>query len=332
MQFILLIVSELDNINLACKGNYKDLYRGMEKNLTKSPNIVIGSLYALVAFFCMALFGIATKIALEGGSAFWVSFIAYLAGSSTLLPYVLYKGLSYLKSDHYSFLLGRAIFGTIASFCYTISIHFIPIVNGTLLFNTAPLFIPLLSMFFLNTKISRNTWIAVVIGFIGIIVIIKPTLAIFTQSGNLIGVLSGICLAIAYLLMKILTSTDPGIRIIFYYLGIGTLMQIPLLFFSELPTKESCFYAAAAGLLLLSAQLALVTAYKYAQASQIGIYQYTSVAFVGLFNWMLWNSVPTWGDLLGIILVTIAGIIVIRSGNQAEVKRGSIPTPPSDLT
>jgi drug/metabolite transporter (DMT)-like permease len=289
----------------------------MAQNLLRAPNIVKGSFYAIIAFFCMGVFGIATKIALEGASFFWVSFIAYLTGSATLLPYILYKGSSYLKSNHYPLLLGRAVFGTIASFCYTISILYIPIVNGTLLFNTAPIFIPLLSMFFLHTKISKRIWIAVAIGFIGIIVIIKPTLAIFTQSGNLIGLFSGISLAIAYLLMKILTSTDPGIRIIFYYLGIGTLLQIPLLFFSELPHLHSCFYAAASGWLLLSAQLALVTAYKYAQASQVGIYQYTSVAFVGIFNWILWSSVPDAGEILGIILVTIAGIIVIRSGNAA---------------
>lgn len=283
--------------------------------ITQTPNILKGSGYALLAFFGMAAFGISTKEALEGGSVFWVSFIAYLTGTLALSPWIVQKGWASLKSAHYSFLIGRAVIGTLASFCYTISMHYIPIVNGTLLFNTAPLFIPLLATLFLKVKIQKSTWIAVFIGFIGIVIIIHPTEAIFTQTGNLIGILSGICLAIAYLLMKLLTGTDPGMRIIFYYLGLGTLLQIPALFFmSPLPSLESCFYAMFAGILLLGAQMALVKAYQYADASQVGIYQYTSVVFVGLLDWLLWNSVPTTGEIFGILLVSIAGILIIRSG------------------
>jgi len=282
---------------------------------TQSPNILKGSAYAILAFFGMAVFGISTKIALEGGSVFWVSFIAYFTGTLALVPWIMQKGWASLRSEHYSLLIGRAVIGTLASFCYTISMHYIPIVNGTLLFNTAPLFIPLLATLFLKVKVDKSTWIAVLIGFIGIIIIIKPTEAIFTQTGNLVGILSGISLAIAYLLMKLLTGTDPGIRIIFYYLGIGTLLQIPALFFiGPFPNGESCFYAILAGFLLLGAQLALVKAYQYADASQVGIYQYTSVVFVGLLDWWIWHSVPTGGEVIGVLLVTIAGIIIIRSG------------------
>lgn len=286
-----------------------------------APNIIKASLYAIAAFFFMATFGIATKMGLNGGSAFWVSFIVYLTGTLTLVPYILYKGLPYLKSEHYKELWARAIIGTIASFCYTVSINYIPIVNGTLLFNTAPLFIPILAMLFLKESIAKSTWVSVLIGFIGIIIIIRPTLEIFTQTGNMIGIISGLSLAIAYLLTKQLTLTEPGIRIIIYYLGIGALFQIPLLFFARMPSTESVLYSILGGLFLLAAQIALVTAYKYADASKIGIYQYLSVVFVAILNWLLWNSVPNGQDILGAILVALAGIIIIRSGK-------SVPTDP----
>lgn len=283
----------------------------------ETPNILKGSVYAIAAFFCMALFGILTKEALKGGSAIWVSFIAYVTGTLILVPYVFKRGfLDYLKSQHYSNLIGRAVFGTMASLCYTISINYIPIVNSTLLFNTAPIFIPLIAILFLKERIEKSIWIAVAIGFIGIIVIIKPTEAIFTQTGNLIGILSGICLAIAYLLTKVLTATDPGIRIIFYYLGLGSLLQIPFLFFTQSLSREGFFYAVISGAVLLVAQIALVNGYKYATASQIGIYQYSSVVFVGLLNWLLWNEIPTSNDLVGILLVALAGIVIIRSGRE----------------
>lgn len=285
-------------------------------NKDSAPNIWKGSILALGAFFFMAIFGMLTQKALTSSPLIWVSFIAYLTGVLCLFPYIAYQGQTYLYSDHYPLLIGRAVFGSIASFLYSFSLHYIPLVNGTLLFNTAPLFIPLLSVAFLKTKIDKKIWLAVLIGFIGIIVIIKPTEAIFTQSGNLLGIASGICLAIAYLMMKLLSGTDPGIRIIFYYLGIGTLMQIPLLAFSKsLPTQEGLLFAALSGVSLLIAQILLVTAYKYAEASQIGIYQYSSVVFVGLFEWLFWNRIPGPWDLLGILLVALAGIAVIRSNH-----------------
>lgn len=287
------------------------------KAIPEVSDIFKGSLYGLAAFFCMAVFGIFTKIALQGGSAFWVSFIAYLTGTLLLFPFIVHRGLADLKSEHYIFLLGRAVVGTIASFSYTISMYYIPIVNGTLLFNTAPLFIPLLATLFLKEKIGKSTWVAVLIGFIGVIIIIKPSESIFTQPGNFIGIFAGISLAVAYLLMKLLTSTDPGIRIIFYYLGIGTLLQIPILFFiGSLPSTESIFYSILAGVLLLAAQMALVTGYKYAQASQIGIYQYSSVVFVGIIDWLIWGTIPTKSEVIGALLVAFAGIIVIRSGTK----------------
>lgn len=283
--------------------------------MIEAPNIIKGSILAVIAFFCMALFGICTKIALQTASVIEVSFYAYLSGTAILAIGILPKGLQFLKSEHYPGLIGRAVFGLTASFLYSLSINYIPIVNGTLLFNTAPIFIPLLSIAVLNAKIEKKIWLAVALGFLGIIAIIKPTEAIFSQPGNLIGLASGLSLAIAYMLMKQLTATEPGERIIFYYLGIGTCLQIPFMGSTKELDVKSYGFAVLSGILLLIAQLLLVKAYKYATAAQVGIYQYASVVFVGLINWLLWNAVPNAWDLIGVLLVTIAGFIIIRSGN-----------------
>lgn len=282
------------------------------------PNILKGSLYALAGFFCMAIFGVLTKMAYANSSALWVSFITYFFGTICLVPYVAVKGLSFLKSEHYGYLIGRAVFGTMASFLYMLSMHYIPLVNATLLFNTAPIFIPFLAIFWVRAVISKQIWLAVFIGFIGILVIIKPTESIFTHAGNFIGLASGICLAIAYFIMKLLTGSDPPVRIIFYYLGLGTVLQLPLLFFAgQFPNWDSFLLSVLCGIVMVIAQILLVEGYKFAEASQIGIYQYSSVVFVGIIDWLIWDIVPPLSNLFGVLLVAIAGIIIIRSGNLA---------------
>lgn len=288
------------------------------------PNILKGTALALTAFFFMALFGILTKLALKSSTFVWTSFIAYFTATLVLTPYIAYRGLGYLKSRHYGLLLGRAVFGTLASFLYTVSIHFIPIVNGTLLFNTAPIFIPLLCVLFLHAHIPKAIWWAVALGFVGIIIIIQPTAAIFTETGNMLGLLSGFFLAVAYLLMKILTDTDPGIRIIFYYLGLGTILQAPFLFLFETPDKSGVVYALWSGIALLCAQISLVNAYRFAKAAEIGVYQYSSVVIVGLMDWMIWGVIPSPWDALGVALVTLAGILIIRGHDSNKAVNNNI--------
>lgn len=275
-------------------------------------NIVKGSLFAIFAFFCMAAFGIFTKIACEYGNYIWVSLIAYIVATACTAIFIFPQGFSALKSQHYRLLVARAVIGTCASFLYMLSMHYISVVNSTLLFNTAPIFIPILSVCILHNKVQTRIWFAVVLGFIGILFIIRPGEDIFVNPGNFIGLLSGIALAIAYLIMKTLTNTDLGLRIIFYYFSIGTVMQLPLLWLTDnIPSNETIGYAALSGIMLVLAQISLVKAYQNASASEVGVYQYSSVVFVGMMEWLLWSMTPGFLDIIGFILVSIAGIFII---------------------
>jgi drug/metabolite transporter (DMT)-like permease len=91
-------------------------------------------------------------------------------------------------------------------------------------------------------------------------------------------------------------------------------MQLPLLFFvNNFPSMPTLSYAISCGVFLMLAQLGLVKAYRYASASQVGVYQYSSIVFVALIEWLIWAKIPGSMDLVGFILVSIAGIVIIRS-------------------
>lgn len=281
---------------------------------SEHSNLIKGSLLVIIGFFFMAVFGIFTKIAYQNVSGIWVSYITYASATLFLLPVILEKGISSLKSDHYPYHFLRAAFGCSASFLYMLSMHYIPIVNGTLLFNTAPIFIPILAIFLMNEKISKCVWLAILLGFIGIIIIIKPNTEIFTQYGNLIGLASGVCLAVAYIMIKMLSATDPSLRIVFYYFFISLILQTPLLWIAgEFPPINEAIVAAFAGGALLMAQFFLVAGYRLAPVSKVGVFQYTTIVFVALLEWMIWGDMPPATDILGVFLVAIAGFFIIRS-------------------
>jgi drug/metabolite transporter (DMT)-like permease len=280
----------------------------------QSSPLLKASLFAIFAFFCMATFGTLTKIANESSDPIWVSYITYCTAAFMTFLFIIPKGLAGVKSTRYPYLIARGIIGTSASFLYMIAMHYIPIINATLLFNTAPIFIPLLTVCILGLAVPKKIWYAVFLGFIGILSIIKPGPDILTDPGNLIGLSAGLALAIAYLIQKYLTSTETALRIIFYYFSIGVIMQTPLLWVAKPNlSAKTMLTSVLCGLALMTAELSLIRAYRYATASEVGVYQYSAVAFVAIYGWILWGRTPGWLDLIGILLVSAAGIFIIMN-------------------
>lgn len=285
------------------------------------PNLKKGIGFILIAFFFMALFGVLLKAALVSTSALWVNFIAYFTGLILISFTLINKKLTFLKTDHFSYHFGRAFFGVLASFLYILSLNYIPLLNATLLFNTTPIFIPFFAMFLLSVKIQWSTWLSILIGFLGITLIIQPTEGLFARPGDLIGLTAGISLALAYTFIKMLTPYDPNIRIVFYFFFLATLLQIPFLFIvGDPPHSKEIVYAMLAGVALLLAQWFIVQAYSNAEASKVGVFQYTTIVWVGMIDWLLWGIIPGWHEIIGAVLVITAGTIIITNPTLAKTQ------------
>lgn len=274
--------------------------------------MILGSVYMIITFFFVAVFGLFLKVGQVGTTAIWMTFMAYLSAFVFAAILVFREGLSFLKTHRFFVLFLRAFFGTAATVLYVIALKYIPLINATLLFNTTPLFVPIFCFLILKVKVSWKVWIAILIGFIGILFIIRPTPSSLGRPGDLLGLGSGIFLALAFTMVKILTSTEPIKRINFYFFGIGTLLMLPFLFFSHpTPGLNNWAWAAGTGVFFILCQIFLIKAYQRAEPHEIGVFQYTSVVFAGLFDWIFWQKVPSLLTLIGVVLVIIGGCLVI---------------------
>ena len=184
-----------------------------------------------------------------------MTFMSYLSAFVFATIVVLKEGFTLLKTGRFAVLFLRAFFGAVATVLYVISLKYIPLINATLLFNTPPLFVPIFCLFILKIKVPWKVWIAIIIGFIGILFIIRPTFSSLGQPGDILGLGSGISLALAFTMLTILTNTEPTKRINFYFFGIGILLMLPFLFSSQ-PTSgiENWGWAAATGFFLSCAK------------------------------------------------------------------------------
>lgn len=281
---------------------------------TKFKNLT-GIGYGLVAFFLMAIYGFITKVATSNASSIWINFFTYLTACfGMFIVYGWNRNFHTLKTERFNYHAARTLFGLAASFLYIFSLSHISLVNATQLFNTAPLFIPFLAIFLLKEKPSQIVIWATFIGFIGVAFIIKPNMQILDDPWSLVGLSAGFSLAIAFTLIKMLSSTEPVNRIIFYFFGLSTLLQIPLLQFAgPLPDFQILLYSCIAGLSFLIAQLFLVHAYELASVSNVSVFQYSTVIFIGLFEWLFHHYIPSLSDATGILLIIMAGIIIVRN-------------------
>jgi drug/metabolite transporter (DMT)-like permease len=176
--------------------------------------------------------------------------------------------------------------------------------------------VPFIAAAWLGEKISRKIWTAIATGFVGIVLILKPGLDLFTPV-SLIGVASGMFAALAMVSIRRLTHTEPTLRIVFYFSAVCTAVSaVPLLWRWQTPDPGLWALLIGMGALASLAQLLLTRAYSHAPAAQVGPFTYSTVVFAAAIGWIFWGESPDLLSFGGTALVCLAGIMTIRFAGQ----------------
>lgn len=245
-----------------------------------------------------------------------VVFFRSAMGLIALLPWVLRRGVGHLKTKNLGGHLWRGLAGVAAMYSYFYAIAHLPLAEATLLNYSTPLFVPFIAAAWLGEKISRKLWAAIATGFIGIVLILKPGLDLFTPV-SLIGVASGVFAALAMVSIRRLTHTEPTLRIVFYFSAVCTAVSaLPLIWRWQTPDPGLWTLLILMGALASLAQLLLTRAYSHAPAAQVGPFTYSTVVFAATIGWIFWDEIPDLLSFGGIALVCLAGIMTIRFAGQ----------------
>jgi drug/metabolite transporter (DMT)-like permease len=275
-------------------------------------NLIKGSLCMTAGFFFIALFAAFFKAATLSSSILWTVWVGYSFAGLIQFALMAKEGFAFFKTKRIGAYAGRVFFGLLSTFLYVMAIKQVSLLNATLLFNTAPLFIPIFAIFLLRTKVTLKTWGFLFLGFIGVMLILDPEPSSFCTTGNLVGLLSGVIQALAFIFVKMLTTSEPLRRINFYFFAFSSITLAPFVFwFWEAPTLESWGWALCAGAMSFLAQLFIVQGYRFADASHVGPFQYSSVLFSGIIGWLIWNQEPTLMELAGAFLIAVGGIFTL---------------------
>jgi drug/metabolite transporter (DMT)-like permease len=219
----------------------------------------------------------------------------------------------------------RAASGLAAMYCFFYAIGHLHLAEAMMLNYSSPLFIPLIAWLWLGEQPSARIWPAVVLGFAGVGLILKPGFGLFSQAG-LVGLMAGLLTALSMTNIRSMSDTEPASRIVFYFaLLAAPFSALPMLWaWQPLSVPELGLMLATAVLATLG-QLGLTHAYALAPAARIGSLVNSVVVFAALLGWALWDERPDGYSVLGILLVIGAGMLAT---SDKKTKPAPLPESP----
>jgi drug/metabolite transporter (DMT)-like permease len=227
----------------------------------------------------------------------------------------------------------RAMTGTTAMACSFFALTVLPLAEQTALTYTTPLFVTILSIPFLGEKVGVHRWSAVLLGFVGILVIALGQGAFrggaaaaanpLLLAGTIAAVTHGVFSGLTTLLVRNLSSTEASTTIVMWQsllMTVFTAAALPFVWVT--PTASELLLLMLVGLVGGVAQVLLTEAYASAQVSSLGPYSYSSIIWSVALGWALWGERPGWTMLFGAALIVAAGLYILhRELVRARVKR-----------
>ena len=278
--------------------------------------LLLGAALVAAAGLMFALAGTGIKMAGESLPFIDVLLWRNVLSLAILTPWICWHWPRSLRPAHGGLMALRGVALVAALLCYYYAVSVLPLAEAVLLNFSAPIFVPLLGFLLFRFALDRNALAAVLIGFAGVVLILKPGTDFF-QPMALIGLASGVLGGLSAVAIWRMPAHEDPIRIAVYFAGIGILLTLgPVLALTEpaLPPADAWPGLVMLGVFSTAAHILYAKGCLVAPADRVGTLVYTSVVFAALFGWLFWDEHLDWLMAGGTVLVVGAGIIAVRAG------------------
>lgn len=279
------------------------------------------SLWMIAASLLFACMGVCVKFAAETHSAVEITFYRSFISLILMFGLVRLRGVL-LATPHWRWQVTRGAVGFSALFSYFYAITLLPLATAVTLNYTSAIFLALY-LGFAGMRMRRGMLGALVLGLVGVIMLLKPTLHADQLVGGLVGLGSGVLAGMAYFSVRELGARgEPETRTVFYFSLVSSVGAAIWLAFSDMHAIDL-----RSGLLLLGvacfatvAQLAMTRAYSRGKTLMSAALAYSTVIFSSLFGMLFWGEVMDAASWLAIGLIIASGVAATHfsRANPAE--------------
>jgi len=279
----------------------------------------------LFASFLFAIMGAFAKELSTSMSSLEVVFFRNVFGV-LLIGFTIYKTPMIQKGGKPFLLFFRGLMGFLALLAFFYNIAHISLADAMTFSKTSPIFTAFFAYLFLKEKMSVYGWIALLVGFVGIVLITQPEGLLFKKT-DLLGIFSGIGAALAYTSVRELRNYYDTRAIVLSFMTVGTVGPLILLMFEPyihvealdfvfapftLPQGKEWFLIFGLGLFATMAQLYMTKAYGMTKAGIVGAVSYSNIVFAIVLGLFMGDAFPNMTTSFGILAIFMAGLLVLK--------------------
>ena len=290
-----------------------------------------GIILIIIAMTFFAMQDALIKFIFEKAALYEIFFGRYLIAAILLYGYIKFKNQIVSLKTYYPVLtILRVILHFVAFSAFFISLTYMPLATANALFFSSPFFVSIFAKLFLKEFIGIRRWLAILVGFIGVYIVLNPTFSDF-QYKNLLPVFCAFCYAASMTITKYTSDKDNINTQLFYFYVIAILLCVVLYFFMgngqlnnsdfdpttqfifrewfsnfEYTWKFLLFFGFAASI----AFLCIFSAYIVASPSLVSLFEYSLIIMSMIPGYFLFNEIPSNRTFLGVLIIISAGIYI----------------------
>ncbi len=277
-----------------------------------------GIAWVLVAILLLSIMDALLKWMAQSYPALEIVFIRNIVGLLPLSIFLLReKGWRVLATKRLPAHFGRSIISLLAMACFTTSLGKMKLADATAVLFSAPLFMTALSGPLLAERVGVHRWLAVLIGFAGVLIVLRPGKGLFELSAFLC-VAAAVFYALTTIAIRALSKTESTAAIVCYnQIGIVVFTSFFMPELWKTPTLTDLALFIVLGLLGGFGQIALTQACRLAPLSLLAPFDYTGMLWAVFLGYFVWNELPDRFVIFGVVLVALSTLFLLhREGDK----------------
>ncbi|MCV2867828.1 DMT family transporter [Defluviimonas sp. WL0002] len=318
----------------------------MRTPLSDNPSL-LGALSALGAVFCFSINDMAIKFLSDSYALHEVVLVRSLIGITVLVAVLLpfSGGFTALKTRRLGMHLARGACVVFANMTFFLGLASLPLADGVAIFFVSPLIITVFSVIFLRERVGPRRWAALAMGFVGVLIVLRPGTSVF-QPAALLPVVAAFGYATLHMLTRYIGRTESALSMSFYiqltFILVSSLTGLaigdgrfagtgdPSLDFFlrawSVPSGSDWLVLATVGATSAFGGFFISQAYRVAEAAVVAPFEYAAMPLAVVWGVVVFGDWPDAIALMGILLIIVSGLTLVW--REARARRQKIPETP----
>ena len=278
--------------------------------------------YTLISIFFFSFMGIFIRKSCESIHIFEVIFFRNLLACIIIIPLMYSSGLAAFKMYRPGLLIWRAIFVSVGMFAGFSALTLIPLAQATAISFTTPIFVTILAIFLFGEVIKFRRIAAILVGFIGMLIIVQPGVESISL-GVILAFVGAFFHSINLLIVKKLTAFErPNTIIVWMVIMLVPISFVPAFFVWEWPNALTWFYLWCLAIFGTIGHSFFTRAYSLAEITSLQPFQFIKLPMIAFLAWIIFSEVPEYWTWLGGAIIFSSTVYITR--REAKIDKSKI--------